>query len=126
MKSPSSRRAQDRRAAETAGQLRVAAGRYPEDAALGRLVAELSARSEEFRRVWASGEVLMCAGGRKRFRHRAAGEFTLDYETLHVPAAPGETGVQLHVFSAAEGSADAAALAAVAAVAREVSPAPAG
>ncbi|GGU72826.1 transcriptional regulator [Streptomyces albospinus] len=98
------------RAAEAVGQLRVAAGRYPDDAELAALITELSTHSAEFRRIWASGEVVMCAAGRKRLRHPVAGLLTLDYETLHVPAAPGETGLVVHVFSAEEGSQEAAAL----------------
>ncbi|MGW7078361.1 MmyB family transcriptional regulator [Streptomyces sp. NPDC054866] len=96
------------------GQLRVAAGRYPEDTELAALIAELAARSAEFRRIWDSGEVVMCAAGRKRLRHPVAGLLTLDFESLHVPAAPGETGLVVHVFSAEEGSAESDALAALA------------
>ncbi|MEU5424973.1 helix-turn-helix transcriptional regulator [Streptomyces olivoreticuli] len=98
------------RAAESVGQLRVAAGRYPDDAELASLITQLSAHSAEFRRIWDSGEVEMCAAGRKRLRHPVAGLLTLDFETLHVPAAPGETGLVVHVFSAEEGSEEAAAL----------------
>lgn len=99
------------RAAEAVGQLRVAAGRYPEDTELTALITELSTHSAEFRRIWDSGEVVMCGAGRKRLRHPVAGLLTLDYETLHVPAAPGETGLVVHVFSAEEGSGEAVALA---------------
>ncbi|MFF4286093.1 helix-turn-helix domain-containing protein [Streptomyces sp. NPDC001633] len=99
------------RAAEAVGQLRVAAGRYPEDTELAGLLSELSTHSAEFRRIWDSGEVVMCGAGRKRLRHPVAGLLTLDYETLHVPAAPGETGLVVHVFSAEEGSGEAVALA---------------
>ncbi|MEW2579409.1 helix-turn-helix domain-containing protein [Streptomyces syringium] len=99
------------RAAEAVGQLRVAAGRYPDDVELAGLVSELGADSAEFRRIWDSGEIVMCAAGRKRLRHPVAGLLTLDFETLHVPAAPGETGLVMHVFSAEEGSPEAAALA---------------
>jgi transcriptional regulator with XRE-family HTH domain len=98
------------RAAEVVGQLRVSAGRYPDDAELTALVTELSARSAEFRRIWATGEVVMCAAGRKRLRHPVAGLLTLDYETLHVPAAPGEPGLVVHVFSAEETGREAEAL----------------
>ncbi|MFF5127467.1 helix-turn-helix domain-containing protein [Streptomyces syringium] len=99
------------RAAEAVGQLRVAAGRYPDDVELAALIAGLGAGSAEFRRIWDSGEIVMCAAGRKRLRHPVAGLLTLDFETLHVPAAPGETGLVVHVFSAEEGSPEAAALA---------------
>ncbi|MCE6993320.1 helix-turn-helix transcriptional regulator [Saccharothrix sp. S26] len=107
----------DARAADAVGQLRVSAGRYPDDADLTALITELSARSAEFRRIWAGGEVVMCAAGTKRVRHPVVGTLTLDYETLHVPASPGETGVVVHVFSAEEGSEEAAALARLAAFA---------
>ncbi|MEU7578518.1 helix-turn-helix transcriptional regulator [Streptomyces sp. NPDC041068] len=99
------------RAAEAVGQLRVAAGRYPDDTELAALVAELRERSAEFRGFWDSGEIVMCAGGSKRLRHPATGPLTLDYETLHVPASPGETGLVVHVFGAEEGTEEAAALA---------------
>ncbi|WP_425424286.1 helix-turn-helix domain-containing protein [Streptomyces chattanoogensis] len=98
------------RAAEAVGQLRVSAGRYPDDVELAALITELSEHSAEFRNIWATGEVVMCAAGRKRLRHPEAGLLTLDFETLHVPAAPGETGLVVHVFSAEPGSRDAAAL----------------
>jgi hypothetical protein len=39
-----------------------------------------------------------------------AGLLTLDYETLHVPAAPGEPGLVVHVFSAEETGREAEAL----------------
>ncbi|MEU3355244.1 helix-turn-helix transcriptional regulator [Streptomyces sp. NPDC037389] len=108
------------RAVEAVGQLRVSAGRYPDDVELTALITELSSLSAEFRRIWSTGEVVMCARGRKRLRHPAAGLLTLDYETLHVPAAPGESGLEMHVFSAEEGSQEAAVLA------RLASPAAAG
>ncbi|SEG96928.1 Helix-turn-helix domain-containing protein [Nonomuraea solani] len=99
------------RAAEAVGQLRVAAANYPADGDLAALITELSAGSEDFRRVWATGEVVMCAAGRKRLWHPATGLLILDFETLHVPSAPGETGLVVHVFSAEDGTPEAAALA---------------
>ncbi len=106
------------RAAEAVGQLRVAAGRYPGDTPLMELIAELTALSAEFRTIWDSGEVVMCAAGRKRLWHAAAGILTLDFETLHVPAAPGETGLVVHVFGAEEGSEAARGLARIAGMVR--------
>ncbi|MEV8440660.1 helix-turn-helix transcriptional regulator [Actinosynnema sp. NPDC051121] len=103
------------RAVEAVGQLRVSAGLYPDDAELTALIGDLSARSADFRRIWDGGEVVMCGAGRKRVWHPAVGLLTLDYETLHVPASPGETGLVVHVFSAEEGSEEAAALSRLAA-----------
>ncbi|GAA1393230.1 helix-turn-helix transcriptional regulator [Kitasatospora putterlickiae] len=99
------------RAAEAVGQLRVASGTWPEDAELIALIAELSSASVEFRRIWDSGEVVMCTAGRKRLHHPLTGVLTLDFDALHVPAAPGETGLVLHVFSPGEDAAAATALA---------------
>ncbi|MFJ4879490.1 helix-turn-helix transcriptional regulator [Streptomyces sp. NPDC088745] len=99
------------RAREAVGLLRMAAGRHPDDTALLALVAELAALSEEFRAVWDSGEVTMCAAGRKSLHHPATGPLTLDFETLQVPAAPGQSGLVVHVYSAEEGTPEAAALA---------------
>ncbi|MFF2147813.1 helix-turn-helix domain-containing protein [Kitasatospora sp. NPDC058190] len=103
------------RAAEAVGQLRDAAGRYPGDRELTALIDELAALSEEFRRIWASGEVVVCAPGRKRLRHPEVGLLTLDYEVLHVPAAPGETGLVVHVYGTEGGTPEAEALARLAA-----------
>ncbi|MFF8770809.1 helix-turn-helix domain-containing protein [Kitasatospora sp. NPDC015120] len=99
------------RAAEAVGQLRVASGTWPDDAELTALIAELSSESREFRRIWESGEVVMCTAGRKRLHHPLTGTLTLEFEALHVPAGPGETGLVLHVFSPGEDAAAAAALA---------------
>ncbi len=99
------------RAREAVGLLRMATGKHPGDTALLALVAELAALSEEFRDIWDSGEVTMCAAGRKSLHHPATGPLTLDFETLQVPAAPGQSGLIVHVYSAEEGTPEAAALA---------------
>ncbi|MEV2275588.1 helix-turn-helix transcriptional regulator [Nocardiopsis sp. NPDC049922] len=98
------------RAAEAVGQLRVFAGRFPEDGELAALIADLSERSEDFVRIWGSGEVVVCGAGRKRVRHPRVGVLDLDYETLHVPDTPGEMGLVVHVFGAEPGGGQAAAL----------------
>ncbi|MCK8681621.1 MmyB family transcriptional regulator [Streptomyces lichenis] len=97
-------------ATEAAGRLRASAGRFPDDRELTWLIGELSAHSEEFRRVWATGEVVMCDSGRRRLHHPATGTLHLDHDALHIPAAPGETGLVLHVLSAEHGTPEEAAL----------------
>ena len=67
-------------------------------------------QSVEFRAIWESGEIVMRAAGRKRLRHPEAGLLTLDFETLHVPAAPGESGLVVHVYSPQENTPAAEAL----------------
>lgn len=99
------------RAAEAVGLLRDSVGRFPEDDELAALVTELFSLSADFRRIWDSGVVVSCGAGRKRLYHPAAGDLLLDYETLHVPAEPGVTGLVVHVFSAEEDSPEAEALA---------------
>ncbi|WP_123745715.1 helix-turn-helix transcriptional regulator [Saccharothrix texasensis] len=110
------------RAAEVVGQLRVAAGRYPDDRDLVGLIRDLSGKSPAFRRIWAGGEVVVCGAGRKRLRHPEEGILTLDYETLHVPSTPGEMGLVVHVFSAEEDSPESASLARLAAMASAAPP----
>ncbi|MDA3626883.1 helix-turn-helix transcriptional regulator [Saccharopolyspora sp. WRP15-2] len=99
----------EERAAESAGLLRASTGRYPDDAELAALIGELSDRSTDFQRIWATGEVVMCAKGQKQLRHPEAGLLLLDYETLHVPAGPGEIGLVVHVFGSVDGDQDALA-----------------
>ncbi|MEU2423851.1 helix-turn-helix transcriptional regulator [Streptomyces sp. NPDC007851] len=78
-------------AAQTVANLRISAGRYPDDPALTALVGELSVKSADFRRLWADHEVKACAYGVKRVQHPVAGLLTLPYETLAVPEDPDQT-----------------------------------
>jgi hypothetical protein len=52
--------------------LRAEAGRNPYDKGLTDLVGELSTRSETFRTLWASHDVLFHQTGRKRLHHPAS------------------------------------------------------
>lgn len=81
--------------------LRAEAGRNPYDQALTQLVGELSTRSEDFRRMWASHDVRLHRSGTKVFHHPAVGRLELDYEALLLPADPG---LQMNVYTAAPGS----------------------
>ena len=65
------------------------------------LVGELSTRSEDFRRKWASHDVRFHRSGTKVFHHPVVGLLELDYEALVLPADPG---LQLNVYSAVPGS----------------------
>ncbi|MYS89743.1 MULTISPECIES: helix-turn-helix transcriptional regulator [Streptomyces] len=80
-------------ASQTVAHLRLKAGHHPDDAAMGRLVGELSAASEDFRRLWADHLVKPCDHGVKQIRHPVAGLLNLPYETLTIPAAPDQTVV---------------------------------
>jgi transcriptional regulator with XRE-family HTH domain len=94
----------DQRAKETVAVLRLAAGRHADDERLRELVGQLSVHSDEFRMLWAAGDVLVCGSGTRCFRHPVVGELTLRYETLQLPTSAGQTGQEFHVFSSEEGS----------------------
>lgn len=81
--------------------LRAEAGKHPYDTSLTALVGELSTRSEDFRRLWASHDVRYHRSGTKVFHHPAVGALELDFEALLLPADPG---LQLNVYTAAPGS----------------------
>jgi transcriptional regulator with XRE-family HTH domain len=81
--------------------LRLAGGRDAEDVCLAELVEELSAASPEFVGFWADRSLFQHTNGLKRFHHDVTGTFTVNYETMHLPADPG---LSLIVYSAAPGS----------------------
>ncbi|BDO43628.1 helix-turn-helix transcriptional regulator [Cellulomonas sp. NTE-D12] len=91
----------DRMAHDAVAILRAEAGHNPYDKRLTELVGELSTRSEDFRRLWASHDVRYHRSGTKVFHHPAVGMLELDYEALVLPADPG---LQLNVYSAVPGS----------------------
>ena len=91
----------DRVAHDAVAILRAEAGRNPYDKRLTELVGELSTRSEDFRRLWASHDVRYHRSGTKEFHHPAVGLLELDYEALVLPADPG---LQLNVYTAVPGS----------------------
>lgn len=94
-------------ARETAGLLRMAAGRNPRDPEIAHLVDDLLAGGHEFQRFWADLEVARMTSGARRFHHPVAGDMTLSFETL---AVPDDSSQMLVIYTAAPGSRDAAAL----------------
>lgn len=60
------------------------AGRHPDDPRLSALVGELSVKSEEFRRLWATHDVKEKSYGVKRMRHPLVGDLTLSFETFRL------------------------------------------
>ncbi len=98
----------DRVAHDAVAILRAEAGRNPYDRRLTDLVGELSTRSDDFRRLWASHDVRYHRSGTKVFHHPAVGLLELDYEALVLPADPG---LQLNVYTATPGSPSADGLA---------------
>ncbi|MFD3549653.1 helix-turn-helix domain-containing protein [Streptomyces sp. NPDC058655] len=90
------------RACEVVSNLRMYAGRHPEDERLSALVGELSVKNEEFRQLWAAHTVAADkTHGVKRLRHPLVGEVSLAFETLRLP---DDAEQALVVFHAAPGS----------------------
>ncbi|MFE1956184.1 helix-turn-helix domain-containing protein [Streptomyces sp. NPDC059524] len=97
----------DSKASDMVSYLRLYAGRHPEDPELSALVGELSVKSEEFRRLWATHDVKEKGHGVKRMHHPLVGDLSLSYETLHLP---DDEGQFLSVYYAEPGSPSAEAL----------------
>jgi transcriptional regulator with XRE-family HTH domain len=72
-------------AADLVGQLRLEAGRDPDDADMAALIGELSVKSEGFRRLWARGDVKHKNRGVTQITHPAVGELDFTYETMLFP-----------------------------------------
>ncbi|AOR32425.1 transcriptional regulator [Streptomyces fodineus] len=64
--------------------LRMDAGCYPDDPRLSALVGELSVKSEEFRRLWATHDVKEKNHGVKRLHHPLVGDLSLHYESFRL------------------------------------------
>ncbi|WP_372348897.1 helix-turn-helix domain-containing protein [Streptomyces sp. KL116D] len=97
----------EQKASDMVSYLRLYAGQHPDDPDLSALVGELSVKSDEFRRLWATHDVKEKGHGVKRMRHPLVGELTLNYETLHLP---DDDGQFLSVYHAEPGSPSAEAL----------------
>lgn len=93
--------------AQTVANLRSAAGRYPEDPGLRRLLEDLRRRSAEFRELWDTVDASTFRSHTKTLVHPSLGELTLECDTLHIP----DTDQTLVVYSAAPGTSEADALA---------------
>lgn len=72
------------KASDIVSFLRMDAGCYPNDPLLSVLVGELSVKSEEFRRLWATHDVREKGHGVKRLRHPLVGELALSFETMRL------------------------------------------
>ncbi|MFG2786953.1 helix-turn-helix domain-containing protein [Streptomyces sp. NPDC048419] len=87
--------------------LRMEAGCYPDDPRLSALVGELSVKSEEFRRLWATHDVKEKSYGVKRLRHPLVGELTLSFESFRLA---DDDGLALTTYHAEPGTPSAEAL----------------
>lgn len=76
------------KARDVVAQLRMESSRTPNDERLATLVGELTMRSPDFARLWASHPVRDKVRGGHRYRHPIVGEFYLHYEVFSPPDAP--------------------------------------
>jgi transcriptional regulator with XRE-family HTH domain len=90
------------------GNLRLTAGRYPEDPLLAGLVGELIIRSPEFATMWADHRILACGVADYEMHHPTVGTLTVTQQTLQ---SPQESGPAVVIATAAPGSPSATALA---------------
>jgi transcriptional regulator with XRE-family HTH domain len=93
----------ERIAEDIVALLRSEAGRHPYDRELTDLVGELTTRSEQFGRWWASHNVRQHLAGVKRMHHPLVGDLTLAYESMDLTADPG---LKLNAYSAEPGTPD--------------------
>lgn len=77
-------------AAEAVARLRMDAVHTPGDPRLAKLVGELSVQNDQFRRWWGGHGVRAAGGGRKSFHHPVVGLLELDWQALHLAAAPDQ------------------------------------
>ncbi len=64
--------------------LRMDAGCHPDDPKLSALVCELSVKSDEFRRLWATHDVKEKNHGLKRLHHPLVGDLSLHFESFRL------------------------------------------
>ncbi|OIK27137.1 helix-turn-helix domain-containing protein [Streptomyces malaysiense] len=76
--------------------LRMDAGCYPDDPRLSALVGELSVKSEEFRRLWATHDVKEKSHGVKRLHHPLVGDLALNFESFRMSDGSDQCLVTYH------------------------------
>ncbi|WP_405647858.1 helix-turn-helix domain-containing protein [Streptomyces sp. NBC_00019] len=86
----------DSKATDMVSYLRMDAGCHPDDPRLSALVGELSVKSEEFRRLWATHDVKEKGYGIKRLRHPLVGDLTLSFESFRLPDDSEQTLITYH------------------------------
>ncbi|WP_371484095.1 helix-turn-helix domain-containing protein [Kitasatospora sp. NBC_00315] len=89
------------------GNLRLVAGRHPEDTRLTSLIGELTTRSPEFAGLWADHRVRACDTAEYELRHPLVGALTVRQQTLTGASEPEQA---LVMMTTVPGSASHAAL----------------
>ncbi|MGW0881667.1 helix-turn-helix domain-containing protein [Streptomyces sp. NPDC002671] len=76
--------------------LRMDAGCHPDDPRLSALVGELSVKSEEFRRLWATHDVKEKNHGVKRLHHPLVGDLSLNFDGFRLSGDTDQVMVAYH------------------------------
>ncbi|MFC4499806.1 MULTISPECIES: helix-turn-helix domain-containing protein [Streptomyces] len=86
--------------------LRMDAGCFPDDPRLSAIVGELSVKSEDFRRLWATHDVKEKNHGVKQLRHPLVGDLSLNFEGFRL-ADDGDQAMVVYHAEPGSPSADA-------------------
>lgn len=70
--------------------LRMVAGRHPDDTRLASLIGELTVKSAEFAAMWSGHRVHPCAFASYEMRHPLVGTLTVTQQSLNLPQAPDQ------------------------------------
>lgn len=95
------------KAKDAVADLRVVAGRYPDDQALTALIGELTVKSQEFASLWSAHPIRSCSHFVRHFQHPVVGELSLVNEVVQLP---DDEGQRIAMFAAEQGSSSEAAL----------------
>jgi transcriptional regulator with XRE-family HTH domain len=76
--------------------LRMDAGCHPDDPKLSALVGELSVKSEEFRRLWATHDVKEKSHGVKHLHHPLVGDLALNFESFRLTDGSEQSLITYH------------------------------
>ena len=80
-----------RKARAVVGNLRLVAGRHPDDPALAALIGELSMKSSDFVTLWRDHRVKPCEADSYHLQHPAVGPLTVTQHNLVVARATGQS-----------------------------------
>ncbi|WP_062206331.1 helix-turn-helix transcriptional regulator [Streptomyces sp. NBRC 109706] len=89
------------KARDAVADLRLTAGRHPEDPRVMELIGELTVKSREFTALWNAHTVRVCSHHTRTYRHPVVGSLTLETE---VTVLPDDDGQRLAIFHAEPGS----------------------
>ncbi|MBT2212294.1 helix-turn-helix transcriptional regulator [Actinomadura sp. NEAU-AAG7] len=80
----------ERKARAVVGNLRITAGRHPQDPLLAELIGELTMKSPEFGALWSDHRVGPCDAASYELRHPVVGPVTLTQQTLSIARSPDQ------------------------------------